>query len=71
MSSKARSIVEQIKSLSSEDQQEVFAEVMRLDSSRREWEEQKTRLHEMQKRHKGRGLLEKLLNDRSQERTRG
>jgi hypothetical protein len=50
---------------------EFAAQINDLQARRRGWEEQKTRLREMQARHAGRGLLNWLLEERAKERARG
>ena len=71
MSSNAQTILERIKALSEEDQREVFDSVLQLEARRAAWERQKVELREMQSRHAGSGLLQKLLEGRAKERARG
>lgn len=71
MSNTAREIIERIKSLPAEDQRTVCEEITRLADNRREWEAQREKLHGMQARHSGSGLLNRLLDERTKERARG
>jgi len=71
MSTKAQAVLEQIKALLPDEQREVCDGVRELEARRRSWEEQKAKLHEMQNRHAGRGLLNRLLEERAKERARG
>lgn len=71
MSTKAQAILEEIKALPPEEQEQVRDGILQLDERRRQWEEQKTKLREMQSRHTGRGLLNRLLEERAKERARG
>ena len=71
MSTKAQTILEQIRALSPEDREQVVDEVIRLREGTREWERQKAKLREMQSKHAGRGLLNRLLEERAKERARG
>src|SRR5947209_16136483 len=71
MSTKAQAILEEIKALPPEEQEQVRDGILQLDERRRQWEEQKTKLREKQSRHTGRGLLNRLLEERAKERARG
>jgi len=71
MSEKAQAICEQIKALPPEEQQEVLAQLNAIQVRRHAWEEQKTRLRQMQARYAGSGMLNRLLEDRARERARG
>ena len=71
MSTVAQTILEQIKALPGDQQREICAEVLQLEARHRAWEEQRARLREMQSRHTGRGLLQALLDERTQEGARG
>jgi len=64
-------ILEQIQGLSPEDRERVVDEAVRLREGAREWEQQKVKLHDMQSRHAGRGLLNRLLEERAKERANG
>ena len=54
-----------------EEQEQVRDGILQLHERRRQWEEQKAKLREMQSRHAGRGLLNRLLKERAKERARG
>ncbi len=71
MSSTAREIIERIKSLSTDEQQTVCEEITRLAENQRKWEAQQVKLRDMQARHAGGGLLNRLLDERTKERARG
>jgi hypothetical protein len=71
MSTKAQMILEQIRALSPEDRERVVDEAVRLRDGAREWDRQKAKLHDMQSRHAGRGLLNSLLEERAKERANG
>jgi hypothetical protein len=71
MSPKAQAILEEIKSLPPAELQDVCVGIRRLEARRQEWEEQQEKLREMQSRHAGRGLLDRLLEERAKERARG
>ena len=71
MSTKAQAILEEIQGLPPDEREEVLDEVLRLRERMRQWEQQKARLHEMQSRHAGSGLLNRLLAERAKERARG
>jgi hypothetical protein len=71
MSKTAQAILEQIKTLPPEEQAEVRAGFLELEARRRRWEEQKAKLREMQSRHAGNGMLNRLLEDRAKERAGG
>jgi hypothetical protein len=68
MSTKAEAILEEIKALPLVEQVQVREGILHLQE--RQWEEQKTKLREMQDRHTGRGLLNRLLEERAKERAR-
>jgi len=68
MSTKAQAILEEIKALPTDERREVCAEVLQLQERQRQWEEQKVKLREMQSRHAGQGLLNRLLAERAKER---
>ena len=71
MSTKAQTIVNQIKALPPEEQRQVLDEARRLSARASEWEQQRAALRDMQSRHAGRGLLQQLLTMRGEERERG
>ncbi len=71
MSTKARAVLDEIKALSPEERREVMRELAQLEARQSAWQEQREKLREMQARHAGRGLLNRLLEERTKERTRG
>ncbi len=71
MSTKAQAILEELENLSPEERREVCKEILQLQERQRQWEEQKAKLHDMQSRHAGQGLLNLLLEERAKERARG
>ena len=71
MSTEAQDILEKIKSLPPEDLAEVRDGILQLQERQRQWQEQQVKLREMQSRHTGRGLLNRLLEERARERARG
>jgi hypothetical protein len=71
MSTTATAILDQIKTLPEAEQQEVLAGVTQLQARRGEWEKQRAALRELQARHAGSGLLDRLLGERMKERSRG
>ena len=71
MSTNAQAILERINALSAEDRREVCDTLLQLEARRAGWEEQKVKLREMQSRHAGSGLLQRLLDERAKERARG
>lgn len=71
MSTRAEALLEQIKALPPEVQREVAAKVLQREQGHGNWEEQKVKLRQMQARHAGRGLRDRLLQDRAMERARG
>lgn len=71
VSTKGHAILEAIKALPSEERRQVLDEALLLRERAREWEQQQTKLRDMQSRHAGRGLLQRLLNNRAEERSRG
>ena len=73
MSTEAQAILEKIKSLPPEDLAEVRDGILQLQERQRQrqWQEQQVKLREMQSRHTGRGLLNRLLEERARERARG
>ncbi len=68
MSTKAEAILEQIKALPPEDREQVRDGLLQLEERQRQWEEQQAKLREMQSRHAGSGLLNRLLDERAKER---
>jgi len=68
MSTKAQAILEKIKALPPDEQEQVRDGILQLQERQRQWEEQKVKLREMQSRHAGRGLLKRLLEERAKER---
>ena len=70
MSTKAQAILEEIRALPPEDREQVVDEAIRLRAGAQAWESQKATLREMQSRHAGRGLLNRLLEERAKERVR-
>ena len=71
MSTKAEAILEQIKALPPEDREQVRDGLLQLQERQRQWEEQQVKLRDMQSRHAGSGLLNRLLDERAKERSRG
>jgi hypothetical protein len=71
MSTNAEAILEQIRALPAQEQERVCEGVLQLQERQRGWAEQKAKLREMQSRHAGRGLLNRLLQERARERARG
>jgi Arc/MetJ-type ribon-helix-helix transcriptional regulator len=71
MSTKAQAILEEIKALPPDEQEQVRDGIRQLEERQRQWEAQKTKLREMQARHAGSGLLNRLLEERAKERARG
>jgi len=67
MSATAEVILEKIKALPPEEQAQVCEGVLKLQERQRQWKEQKGKLREMQSRHAGRGLLDRLLEERARE----
>lgn len=70
MSTKAQAILDEIRALPPKEQAEVRDGLLQLQERQRQWEEQKAKLREMQSRHAGRGLLNRLLEERAKERAR-
>lgn len=64
-------ILERIRALSPEDREHVVGEAVRFREGAREWERQKAKLRDMQSRHAGRGLTDRLLEERAKERANG
>ena len=71
MSTKAQAILEEIKALPPEEREHGRNGIRQLEERQRQWEAQKARLREMQARHSGSGLLNRLLEERAKERARG
>jgi hypothetical protein len=71
MSTKAEAILEEIKALPPDEQEQVRDGILQLQERQRQWEEQKAKLRQMQSRHAGRGMLNRLLEERAKERARG
>jgi hypothetical protein len=71
MSTKTQAILEEIKALPPEEQEQVRDGIRQLEERQRQWEAQKTKLRQMQARHAGSGLLSRLLEERAKERARG
>ncbi len=71
MSTKAQAILEEIKAWPVEEQEQVGDGILQLQERQRQREEQKAKLREMQSRHAGRGMLNRLLEERAKERARG
>jgi hypothetical protein len=71
MSKSAQGVLEQIRALPPDEQRELYEQIAQLQSRQRAWEEQRTKLREMQARHAGSGLLNRLLAERAKERARG
>lgn len=71
MSTKAQAILDEIRALPPTEMQRVCSEIRQLDARRQGWEEQQAKLREMQARHAGSGLLNRLLDERAKERARG
>jgi len=70
VSGTVQTVMEQVRALPPDELQEVATQISELQARRHGWEEQKTRLREMQGRHAGRGLLNRLLEERAKERAR-
>lgn len=68
MSTTATAILDQIKTLPEAEQQEVLAGVTQLQARRGEWERQRAALRELQARHTGSGMRNRLLEARAKER---
>lgn len=71
MSTKAQAILVEIKALPPTEQEQVRNGLQQLQERQRQWGEQQLKLREMQPRHAGRGLLNRLLEERARERARG
>ena len=71
MSTKAQAILDEIKTLPPNEQEQVRDGLQQLQERQSQWAEQKSKLREMQSRHAGRGLLNRLLEERAKERARG
>ena len=71
VSTKAEAILEQVRKLPPEEQEQLRKGILELLQRQRDWDEQKIKLHKMQSRHAGRGLLTRLLEERVKERARG
>lgn len=71
MSTKAQVILDEIKALPPAEREQVVEAAIRLREGAAEWERQQARLRDMQSRHAGRGLLNRLLEERTKERARG
>ncbi|HXG49442.1 MAG TPA: hypothetical protein VNO52_17600 [Methylomirabilota bacterium] len=70
MSTNAPVILEEIKALPPEEQEQVRDGILQLQDRQRQWEEQKLELRRLQASSKGKGLLKALLEDRIRERMR-
>ena len=68
MSTKAQATLEEIKALPPQEKEQVRAGILQLHERQRQWDEQKVKLREMQSRHAGRGMLNRLLEERARER---
>ena len=71
MSTKAEAVLEPIRALPPEGREQVRNGLLQLQERQRQWEEQKLKLREMQSRHAGGGMLNRLLKERAKERSRG
>jgi hypothetical protein len=71
VSTKGQAILEAIKALPSEERRQVLDEAWLLRERTREWDQQQAKLRDMQSRHAGRALLQRLLHHRAEERPRG
>jgi len=71
VSTKAQAILDEIKALPPEEQEQVRDGILQLQDRQRQWEEQKAALRRLQASSKGKGLLKALLEDRARERARG
>jgi hypothetical protein len=71
MSSKAEAILGKIRALPPEELEQVRDGIAQLQERQRQWEEQRAKLREMQSRHTGRGMLNRLFEERAKERARG
>ena len=71
MSIKTQAILNDIKALPPEEQRQVLDEALCLRARTRDWEQQQAKLRDMQSRHAGRGLLQRMLESRAEERSRG
>ena len=68
MSTRAQAILEEIKALPPDEQEQVRDGLLQLQERQRQWEEQQVKLRDMQSRHAGSGLLNRLLEVRAKER---
>ena len=71
MSTKAQAILDEIKALPPDEQEQVRDGLLQPQERQRQWEEQKAALRRLQASSKGKGLLQALLEDRAKERARG
>jgi hypothetical protein len=71
VSNQGHAILAAIKALPSEERRQVLDEALLLRERAHEWEQQQAKLRDMQSRHAGRGLLQRLLNNRAEDRARG
>jgi hypothetical protein len=71
MSTRAVDILRQIQELPPEERDQVREAIVELQQRQHEWDEQRAKLRQMQSRHAGRGLLNRLLEERTRERARG
>ena len=65
MSTKAQAVLQEIKAMSPDEQVQVRDGILQLQERQRQWEEQKAKLRQMQSRHAGRGMLNRLLEERA------
>ena len=70
MSTKAQAILDEIKALPPDEQEQVRDGILQLQERRHQWEEQKAALRRLQASSKGQGLLKALLEDRRRDRER-
>jgi hypothetical protein len=71
MSTKAEAILNELKTLPPEEQQALFDALREREARHRTWGSQAAALRDMQSLHSGRGLLNRLLEERARERARG
>jgi hypothetical protein len=70
MSNRAEKILQDIKTLEPDEQARVREALLQVNKDQG-WDEQRSVLRSMQARHKGRGLLKRMLEERARERARG
>jgi hypothetical protein len=65
MSANAEVLMQQFIALPLVEQEQVKNGILGLEAKLKSWEEQKLKIREMQSRHKNRGLLKVLLDERA------